>query len=81
MSEFYVIFNKLRNIEEETNIYFHFSDNELAVFVQGPRPENILLLIHEVFESLIHESFHGVMYDFSIPCPDCITKEVSPSMV
>ncbi|XP_060065175.1 uncharacterized protein LOC132545509 [Ylistrum balloti] len=51
------------------------NDSELMVLVQGPQPENILLLIHEVFESLIEESFHGVMYDFFIPCPDCISKE------
>ncbi|XP_033743245.1 uncharacterized protein LOC117329409 isoform X2 [Pecten maximus] len=51
------------------------NDSELVVLVQGPQPENILLLIHEVFESLIEESFHGVMYDFFIPCPDCISKE------
>lgn len=44
--------------------------------VQGPRPENILLLVHEVFESLILESFHGVVYDYFVPCPDCISKEV-----
>ena len=44
--------------------------------VQGPRPENIIFLVHEVIESLIEESFHGVKYDFLIPCPDCITKEV-----
>lgn len=53
-----------------------FSDSELTVLVQGPRPENILLLVHEVFESLILESFHGVVYDYFVPCPDCISKEV-----
>ncbi|XP_078600268.1 uncharacterized protein LOC144875240 [Branchiostoma floridae x Branchiostoma japonicum] len=46
--------------------------SELLVRVQGPRPENILFLVHEVFEALIAESFHGVQYDFLIPCPDCI---------
>ncbi|XP_078679687.1 uncharacterized protein LOC144915298 isoform X2 [Branchiostoma floridae x Branchiostoma belcheri] len=46
--------------------------SELLVKVQGPRPENILFLVHEVFEALIAESFHGVQYDFLIPCPDCI---------
>lgn len=51
------------------------NDSELTVLVQGPRPENILLLVHEVFESLILESFHGVVYDYFVPCPDCISKE------
>ncbi|XP_062577173.1 uncharacterized protein LOC134239045 [Saccostrea cucullata] len=51
------------------------NDSELMVLVQGPRPENILLLVHEVFESLILESFHGVIYDYFVPCPDCISKE------
>ncbi|XP_076445934.1 uncharacterized protein LOC143283637 [Babylonia areolata] len=51
------------------------SDCELLVKVQGPRPENIVFLVHEVIESLIEESFHGVQYDFLLPCPDCITKE------
>ena len=48
-----------------------FRDNELIVTVQGPRPDNILFLVHEVFEGLIAESFHGVTYDFSLPCPQC----------
>ncbi|XP_071087235.1 uncharacterized protein [Haliotis cracherodii] len=51
------------------------SDSELVVLVQGPRPENILFLVHEIFESLIEESFHGVVYDFLVPCPDCVMKE------
>ena len=46
-------------------------DSELVVLVQGPRPENILFLVHEVFEGLIVESFHGVQYDFMLPCPEC----------
>ncbi|XP_064623321.1 uncharacterized protein LOC135485349 isoform X1 [Lineus longissimus] len=50
------------------------SDSELKVKVQGPRPENILFLIHEVFESLIAESFHGVQYDYFVPCTDCIME-------
>lgn len=52
-------------------LYFYFRDTEMIVKVQGPRPENILFLVHEVFEALINESFHGVKYDFSVPCPDC----------
>jgi hypothetical protein len=46
------------------------------VKVNGPRPQNIVFLIHEVIQSLIEESFHGVVYDFMLPCPDCIIKEV-----
>ena len=46
-------------------------ESELVVLVQGPRPENILFLVHEVFEGLIAESFHGVQYDFLLPCPEC----------
>ena len=57
-----------------------FSDCELLVKVQGPRPENIIFLVHEVIESLIEESFHGVKYDFLLPCPDCVIKEVSLSI-
>ena len=49
-----------------------FSDCELSVKVQGPRPENMLFFVHEVFESLISESFHGVKYDYFVPCPDCL---------
>ncbi|KAK7485956.1 hypothetical protein BaRGS_00022822 [Batillaria attramentaria] len=47
-----------------------------------PRPENIIFLVHEVIESLIEESFHGVSYDYLIPCPDCVMKEgtLEPSM-
>jgi len=41
------------------------------VIAQGPRPDNILFLVHEVFEGMIAESFHGVTYDFFMPCPDC----------
>ncbi|XP_060565876.1 uncharacterized protein LOC132724909 isoform X2 [Ruditapes philippinarum] len=49
----------------------HVRDCEMVVTAQGPRPENILFLIHEVFEGLIAESFHGVTYDFTMPCPEC----------
>ncbi|XP_060062845.1 uncharacterized protein LOC132543370 [Ylistrum balloti] len=54
-------------------------DTELSVKVQGPNPNNILFFIHEVFEGLINESFHGVTYDYEIPCPDC-TKHVGISV-
>ena len=47
-------------------------DSELVVRAQGPSPDNILFLVHEVFEGLILESFHGVTYDYLIPCPECL---------
>lgn len=50
------------------------------MYVQGPRPENVLFLIHEVFESIIEESFNGVSYELFLPCPDCVTKEVIDSI-
>ena len=43
----------------------------MVLKVQGPRPENIVFMVHEVFESLIEESFQGVHYDYKLPCPDC----------
>ncbi|XP_050400370.2 uncharacterized protein LOC126817438 [Patella vulgata] len=46
-------------------------ESKLVVRAQGARPDNVLFLVHEVFEGLIAESFHGVTYDFFIPCPDC----------
>ncbi|XP_060080095.1 uncharacterized protein LOC132559485 [Ylistrum balloti] len=48
----------------------------LHVKVQGPRPDNLLFFIHEVFESLIKESFYGVAYECKIPCPDCVNQYV-----
>uniref|UniRef100_A0A914XFE4 non-specific serine/threonine protein kinase n=1 Tax=Plectus sambesii TaxID=2011161 RepID=A0A914XFE4_9BILA len=44
-------------------------DQELVLIVQGPKPENVLFL---VLEALILEFFHGVSYDLSIPCIDCV---------
>ena len=46
--------------------------NRIEIKVQGLHPENVLFSIHEVLEVLINESFNGVRYDFSFPCPDCI---------
>jgi len=62
-------------------ICIHISDDvcrtsDIVVKVNGPRPENIIFMIHEVFETLILESFHGVSYDLFVPCFDCI-KAVS----
>ncbi|XP_055863720.1 uncharacterized protein LOC106053574 [Biomphalaria glabrata] len=47
-------------------------ESEVTVKAHGPRPENIVLLVHEVFEILILESFQGITYDFCLPCPDCL---------
>ncbi|WAR27954.1 PATS1-like protein [Mya arenaria] len=51
-------------------------ESELILRVQGPRPENVIFLVHEVFEGLISESFRGVTYDFQIPCPNCLAAGV-----
>lgn len=51
---------------------FYHSDCELTVTVQGPRPENILFTVHEVFEGLVTESFRGISYDYYFPCKDCL---------
>ena len=47
-------------------------EREVLVKVQGYRPENILFMVHEAFEGLIAMSFHGVKYDYQIPCKDCL---------
>lgn len=49
-----------------------FVDRHIVIKIQGVRPDNILFLIHEVFENLVNESFFGVTYDIAFPCPDCI---------
>lgn len=49
-------------------------DNRIKVKCQGVQPENLIFLIHEVIEVLIGESFNGVTYDFSFPCPDCFEQ-------
>lgn len=47
-------------------------DRHITIKIQGIRPDNILFLIHEVFEGLVSESFFGVTYDINFPCPDCL---------
>ena len=47
-------------------------DRHIVIKIQGIRPDNILFLIHEVFENLVNESFYGVTYDIGFPCPDCL---------
>ncbi len=49
-----------------------FLDQHIVIKIQGIRPDNILFLIHEVFEGLVNESFFGVTYDIAFPCPDCV---------
>lgn len=49
----------------------------LTVKVQGSKPENIIFLIHEVIEALINEYFHGIKYDYSFPCPDCVEAQAA----
>ena len=44
--------------------------------MNGVKPENIIFLIHEVIETLAQQSFHGIQYDFSFPCPDCVDAQV-----
>ncbi|CAD5120942.1 DgyrCDS9494 [Dimorphilus gyrociliatus] len=54
----------------------------VLVEVRGPRPENILFMVHEVFENLIAESFVGVKYDYHVPCSECVRHGLSePSML
>lgn len=52
-------------------------DLSIEVKVHGIKPENIIFIIHEVIETLINESFHGIKYDYSFPCPDCISEQFS----
>lgn len=52
--------------------HFSFSDSEVLVKAFGQRPENIILLVHEVFEALISEFFRGVKYEYQVPCTDCL---------
>lgn len=46
--------------------------SSIEIKVQGIKPENIIFIIHEVIENLINESFHGIQYDYSFPCPECV---------
>ncbi|CAD5120940.1 DgyrCDS9493 [Dimorphilus gyrociliatus] len=58
------------------------NDTTVLVRAQGLKPDNVLFLVHEVFETLIAESFSGVRYDYSIPCPECLRYfSADPSMI
>jgi hypothetical protein len=48
----------------------------MIVSVQGPRPKNVMDLIHETISTLINDAFVGVEYDYFVQCPDCVEKEV-----
>ncbi|CAF2785557.1 unnamed protein product [Rotaria sp. Silwood2] len=52
-------------------------DRHIVIKIQGIRPDNILFLIHEVFENLVNESFFGVTYDIAFPCPDCLDSRIN----
>ena len=73
-SDSHVIWKKgsLLRKNSHTAIIRQTKDSELLIKVQGPRPENVLFLIHDVLESLIGEFFSGVSYDVSVPCADCV---------
>ncbi|RNA02711.1 putative serine threonine- kinase pats1, partial [Brachionus plicatilis] len=47
----------------------------IKIKVQGVTPENIVFVIHETIETLINDSFNGLQYDFSFPCPDCVESQ------
>ncbi|XP_064619612.1 uncharacterized protein LOC135483043 [Lineus longissimus] len=70
----------LLNKNGHTALVTQRKDNKLLVKCQGPRPENMLFMIHEVFETLIQESFKGVVYDYKVPCPDCLGMDRDPYM-
>lgn len=48
------------------------NDSDVVVRVHGSKPENIILTVHEIFESLIQEAFQGVTYRYNVPCFDCM---------
>lgn len=60
------------NDASQSDLNSSHSDRHITVKIQGIRPDNILFLIHEVFENLVNESFYGVTYDIAFPCPDCL---------
>uniref|UniRef100_A0A1I8IUY9 non-specific serine/threonine protein kinase n=1 Tax=Macrostomum lignano TaxID=282301 RepID=A0A1I8IUY9_9PLAT len=51
----------------------------LIATVFGPRPENVLFMINDVFDSLIKETFHGVHYEEILPCPECLNSSSGDS--
>jgi hypothetical protein len=53
----------------------------IVIKVQGVKPENIIYVIHEVIEVLVNESFHGIEFDYSFPCPDCTNSGSSEAFM
>lgn len=53
---------------------FIVSENVVTVQVHGVRPENMLMMVHEVIESLITDFYAGIQYEYKIPCPHCVNE-------
>ena len=51
----------LRKNNHKALITTDFEAASIEVRVQGLKPENIVFLIHEVIETLINESFNGIL--------------------
>ncbi|XP_046564246.1 LOW QUALITY PROTEIN: uncharacterized protein LOC124273077 [Haliotis rubra] len=66
----------LLNKNQHTALLLQISATDVQVKVQGYKPENILFLVHEVFECLISESYSGVQYDYFVPCMDCQSENI-----
>ncbi|XP_048241150.1 uncharacterized protein LOC124116403 [Haliotis rufescens] len=66
----------LLNKNQHTALLLQISATDVLVKVQGYKPENILFLVHEVFECLISESYSGVQYDYFVPCMDCQSEHI-----
>lgn len=49
--------------------------SSIEIKVQGFKPENLIFIIHEVIETLVNESFNGIEYDYSFPCPECVEAQ------
>ena len=47
---------------------------DIHVYVQGCQPENLTFMLHDVIDALVKNGYKGIKYDYSLPCPDCITK-------
>ena len=51
------------------------SPTSIDVRVHGVKPTNLALMLHEVLETLISESFGGIHYEYSVACPHCVNEE------
>lgn len=69
------LFNMLHLSRLKYFFYFKLCSNtEVMVTARGYKPENLIFLVHEVFECLIADSYSGVSYDYSIPCVECVAE-------